>query len=189
MRVACLAVVTALVLTAGAAFAAEKIDNPEFAMWSKHKKGTSITLKTTSSAAGMTSEVVVTTTLVEVGADKVVVEASSVSKFNGMEFKSPAQKRDVENTIELPEGVKKEDLKREKPEGTYEEGAETVKVGGTEFKTKWYKYKAEVAGTKTEAKMWTSDDVPGGLVKMEMTSTADKISSTVKTELVEYKKP
>jgi hypothetical protein len=188
MRIACLAA-AALVLTAGAAPAAEKIDNPEFAMWTKHKKGTSITLKTTSSAGDVTSEATMTTTLLEVGADKIVVETSAVSKFNGMEFKTPPTKRDVAKTIELPEGTKKEDFQGTKPKGTYEEGTETVKVGGTEYKTKWYKYKFELADAKTDTKMWTCDDVPGTLVKMEMTTTAGKTTSTSKTELVEFKKP
>jgi hypothetical protein len=157
-------------------------------MWSKHEKGTSVTLKTTS-GGGMTSEVTVTTTLVEAGADKLVIETSVVSKVNGMEIKAPGTPRDVTKTIELPEGVKKEDLTREKPPGTYEEGTETLKIAGTEVKAKWYKYKAEVAGTTIDAKMWTSDAVPGGVVKAEVTTTAGGVTTTTKTELVEFKKP
>lgn len=188
MRLACLASVTALMLSAGLASAQEKIDNPEFTSWSKFKKGTSTTLKMTASSGDTKTESTITTTLLEVGEDKLVVETTSVSKFNGMEFKGPAMKRDVTKTIELPKGVKKEDFKGEKPPGTYEEGTETVKVGGTEVKTKWYKFKAEVEGNKTESKMWTSEEVPGMMVKMEATTTG-KISNTVKMELTEFKKP
>ena len=68
--------------------AQEKIDNPEFASWSKFKKGTSVTLKTSTDAGGMKTESTVTTTLVESGADNHVVETTVVSKFNGMEFKA-----------------------------------------------------------------------------------------------------
>jgi hypothetical protein len=185
MRHAYLAAVASLALAACPAFA-ETIDNPEFAMWQKHKKGTSITLKTTSSAEGVDSETTMTTTLLEVGADKVVVETSVVSKFNGMEFKTPPTKRDVEKTLELPEGFKKEDFQGPKPKGTYEEGTETVKVGAGEFKAKWYKYRIEIAGQKTEAKMWISDEVPGTMLKLETTTTGGGSS---KTELLAFKKP
>lgn len=190
MRFARLAVVALLAFAPLPALAAEKIDNPEFAMWQKHKKGTAITIKTVSTSDGVASESVMTNTLVEVGADKVVVETSMVSKFNGMEFKTPPTKRDVAKTIELPEGVKKEDFQSaEKPKGTYEEGTETVKVGAGEYKAKWFKYKYDIAGAKTDAKIWTTDAVPGTMLKMETTTTAAGITSTSKTELVDFKKP
>jgi hypothetical protein len=186
MRHAYLAAVVSVAFAACPAFA-ETIDNPEFAMWQKHKKGTSITLKTTSTAEGVTSETTMTTTLLEVGADKVVVETSVISKFNGMEFKTPPTKREVNKKLDLPEGAKKEDFQSaDKPNGTYEEGTETVKVGAGEYKAKWYKYKIEIAGQKTEAKMWTSDEVPGTMLKMETTTTGGGSS---KTELINFTKP
>src|SRR5438067_10489287 len=188
MRLTRLAAAAAVLALPPAAVAQEKIDNPEFASWSKFKKGTSVTIKSLSTFGDTKSEVLVTSTLVDVGADKLVVEMSSVVKANGMEFKTPGMKRDVTKTIELPKGAKKEDFTRGKPMGTTEEGTETVKVAGTEVKAKWYKYKVEIDGTKTEAKMWVSDDVPGMMVKNEMTTTG-KINSTMKMEVVEFKKP
>ena len=190
MRHASLALLALLALAVGTA-SAEDVENPEFASWSKFKKGTTVTLKMMTTAANVTSEVLMTTTLVETGADKVVVETSTVTKFNGMEFKAPAAKRDVAKTIKLPDGVKKpdpKDPKVEKPTGTFEEGTETLKIGGTEIKTKWFKAKAEVAGNKTESKTWMSDDVPGSLVKMEATTTG-AAPSTIRMELIEFKKP
>lgn len=189
MRLPCLVSLAATVLAVGTA-SAEDFPNPEFASWSKFKKGTSITIKTTTVAAGMTSEITTTTTLVEVGADKLVLTESSVTKAAGMEFKTDPEKRDVPKTVKLPDGVKKPDPKAkvEKPAGTFEDGTETLKVAGTEVKTKWYKSKVEIAGNKTESKIWMSDDVPGGTVKMEATTTG-MVAATIKTELVEFKKP
>jgi hypothetical protein len=185
-----LAALALIVLVPGAAHAQEKIANPEFAQWSKFKKGTSVTLKTVSEAAGMKSEMTMTMTLVEVGADKVVVASSSVVKAAGMEFKSPPMNRDVPKLFELPKGVKKEELEGQatKVEGKYEEGTETLKVAGVEVKTKWFKYKHEAEGIKSEGRMWMSEDVPGWLVKSEA-STSGAVASTMKTELVEFKKP
>ena len=186
MRRVTFALFALLALAVGTA-SAEDAENPEFASWSKFKKGTTATLKMTTTAANNTSEILMTTTLVEVGADKLVVETSTVTKFNGMEFKAAA-KRDVTKTIKLPDGVKKDDAKGGKVPGTYEEGTETLKIGGTEIKTKWYKAKAEVAGNKTESKTWMSDEVPGSLVKMETTTTGPA-AGTLKMELIEFKKP
>jgi hypothetical protein len=188
MRPTCLASVAVLALAVTTA-SAEDFPNPEFASWSKFKKGTSVTLKTTATAGGVASEVLMTTTLLETGADKLVVETATVTKVNNMEFKASA-KRDVMKTIKLPDGVKKDakDAKVEKPMGTFEEGTETLKIGGTEIKTKWYKSKAEIAGNKTESKTWMSDDVPGGLVKLESTTTGT-VASSMKMELTELKKP
>ncbi|MBN9118350.1 MAG: hypothetical protein J0I06_04175 [Planctomycetes bacterium] len=187
MRLFRFVAVVALVLAAGAA-SAEEIPNPEFVSWSKFKKGTSVTLKTTATVSGITSETLSTTTLVEVGPGQVVIETKAVSKVNGMSFDSPPQKREVAKTLKLPDGGKKPDAKGGQPPGTYEEGTETLKVGGTEIKTKWYKTRSEGDGFKTDSKVWMSDDAPGVMVKMEaITTGAD--ASTIKMELVEFKKP
>ena len=188
MRLACLAAVAVLALAAGAASAQEKVENPEFVSWSKFKKGTTTTLKMTSTTAGVVTESTITTTLVEVGADKIVVEAAGVTAFNGMEFKAPPTSREVKKTIELPKGVKSDGPQGQKPKGAYEDGNETLKVGGMEIKTKWYKIKTEINGSTTDSKVWMSDDVPGNTVKMEGT-TIGKVVTTIKMELIEFKKP
>jgi hypothetical protein len=172
----------------GPASAQEKVDNPEFANWSKFKKGTSVTLKSVSTFNNMSTEASITSTLVEVGAEKLVIEMTSAVKSAGMEFKGEPMKRDVTKTITLPKVLSKEDFAKGKPPGTYEEGTETLKVAGMDVKTKWYKYKADTDGTKTEAKRWMSDDVPGMMVKSEMT-TSGAIATTTTMEVTELKKP
>ena len=182
------AVAAVVALSAGPAVAQDTVPNPEFANWSKFKKGTSVTLKSTSEVMGMTSEVLITNTLLEAGADKLVIETASVAKVNNMEFKSPPVKRDVPKAVPVPKGLKKEDAAAGKPPGTVEEGTETLKVGGVEVKAKWYKYTADVEKIKTEGKTWTSDDVPGMLVKSEIT-TSGTIATKTRMEVVEIKKP
>lgn len=179
----------ALVLVAGGLASAEDtVDNPEFTSWSKFPKGTTVTMKSSTMVGGNASEISMTHTLVEVGADKVVVETVGIVKVNGMELKAPATKRDVTKTVPLPKGVKKEDFLSGKPAGTTEEGTETLKVGGMELKTKWYRSKAEMNGMTVESKTWISDAVPGWMVKMEASITG-KIATTTKLEVVEFKKP
>src|SRR5262245_60742421 len=174
MRLTSLALV-ALVCVAGSV-RAEDIDNPEFTSWSKFKKGTSITMKSTTSTDKFGSSVnLKTTTLVEVGADKLQVETIFVTSVNGKDSKATLPKREINKTTRLPSGVKKDDVKGGKPPGTYEEGTETVKVGDAEIKTTWYKStKVDPLGTKTETKTWMSDEVPGGIVRLESTITPTK---------------
>jgi len=188
MRMNRFATLSLFVLMPGIAAAEDTIPSPEFASWNKFKKGTSVTLKMTSAVAGMNNETTVTTTLVETGPDKLVIETASVVKVAGMVIKSPPFKREVAKTVKVPDGIKKEDIQGGKPPGTVEEGTETLKIAGAEINTKWYKVKSEAAGTKTESKMWTSEDVPGLMVKMEAT-TAGALASTTKLELIEIKKP
>jgi hypothetical protein len=191
MRFACFTSAVALVLIAGVASAADTMPNPEFTNWSKFKKGTSVTVKTTSTGGGAESETLSTSTLVEVGEDKVVVEYVSVSKVNGMEFKLPPAKREIPKTITVTkvDNTKADPKDPNKPvEVASEMGTETIKAVGTEFKTTWRKNKVEAGGTTSISKIWMSDDVPGMMVKMESTVTG-VVNSTTRVELVEFKKP
>jgi hypothetical protein len=188
MRVVICLSALVLVICVGTTTAQETMDNPEFTTWSKFPKGTSITLKTSTTAMGMASESTITTTLVEVGTDKLVVEFSIASKSGGKEFKAPPMKRDVTKNITLPKGKEKPKDGGLKPPGTYEEGTETLKVSGMEIKTKWYKFKADEGGFKSDGKIWMSEDVPGFIVKMEAKATG-VVDSDTKMELVEIKKP
>src|SRR5262245_32215839 len=130
------ATLAVLALIAGPAAAQDSIPNPEFASWSKYKPGTRVVLKSSSEAAGVKSEFTMTTTLVEVGADKLVVETETLIKAGDMEFKTPGEKRNVPKTLTIPKGAKKEDAPAtDKPAGTYEDGTETLKVSGMEVKT------------------------------------------------------
>ena len=175
---------TLALLFGAVASAQEKksIDNLEFANWSKFKAGASTTLKMTSEFNGTKSVTTMTTRLVEVKADTLTVETESEVEVMGKPFKAPAAKRDVTKTVEVPAGVPVP--KGDKPEGTTEEGTETVKVGAAEVKTKWYKYKTKTTAGEISGQVWMSDEVPGQLVKM--VSTGDKFSSTM--ELTEFKK-
>ncbi len=186
MRLVWSASVAVLALAAGAASAQDAAPNPEFSGWAKFKKGTSVTVKTTTIGGGATSETLSTSTLVEVGADKLVIEYVSVTNVNGTELKLPTSRREIPKTVPQPKGAKNGDPPA-KPVPT-ETGTETLKIIGLELKTTWSKNKVEAAGTTSESKVWMSDEVPGAMVKMESTVTG-VVTSTIKTELVEIKKP
>jgi hypothetical protein len=169
------------------AAAQETFDNPEYAYLAKLKKGTTFTMKVVTEAAGNKSESSITTTVVDVAEDKVVVEMTVAATINGMEFKQPAAKRDVPKVVTLPAGVPKPDPTK-KPEGVVEEGKETIKVGGTEFKAKWVKTKVKMGDNEFEGKTWTAEEYPGLILKSEST-VKGAVPQTVKMELTEFKKP
>lgn len=176
--------VTLAVLVGSFAVAQEKktIDNPEFANWSKFKEGATTTLKMVSEFNGMKNTTTIVTKLVEAKADQLTMETTAEVEVMGKPFKAPAQKREVKKTLEVPANTPVP--KDQKPEGTTEEGTETIKVGATDVKTKWYKYKSKTPAGEVSGQVWMSDEVPGQVVKM--VSKSDKFSSTM--ELVEFKK-
>jgi len=193
-----LAAATLVLLLGGVAAAQETFENLQFTSWAKHKKGTSITLKETTMSGGvMASESFTTTTLLDVRADGLTLEMTLTGKVDGMEIKSPPIKIEVKKTLPLLPGLKKEDFNK-LPKGTKieevtraESGTETLKVNGTEYPAKWYKTYETFTGSKRVINMWTSDDVPGTLVKAEQTTTPTKDGPTVKItmELIEFKTP
>lgn len=166
---------------------ADTIENPEFKQWAAFKSGTSIVMSMTSEFNGTKSASKIGTKLLEVGADKIVLEVETATVVNGMEFKGPPTKREVTKTIEIPkvEGAQATPKPGVKPEGTTEEGTETVKIGDVEVKTKWTKYKSKTPAGEVEGQTWMSDEIPGGMFKSE-TKTA---TITSKMVIVEFKKP
>lgn len=166
---------------------ADSIDNPTYASWAKMKKGTVVTLKQSSEFAGQRSESTSISTLVELTADVATIELVNVIKAGDMEIKTPPTKVEVKKLSELPPGKKKEDYA--KPEGVVDQGTETVTVDGVDYKTKWHSIKLKSGDTDIESKSWTSDDVPGLIVKMESKSKTMGMSSTSTMILVSIKKP
>jgi hypothetical protein len=177
------------VMMTGAVLAEEKVDNPQYANWSKFKTGASVTVRsTTDGGNGITTVVTIRTTLLELATDKVVVEVEAIQEVTGSpKVKIRPKRQEILKSVPLPPGIKKAEFEKKLP-GTVEEGTETVKIAGTEFKTTWYKTKVKSNENEIEAKTWVSDEVPGRIVKSESTSKGVSPYSG-KSELVDIKKP
>jgi len=117
---------------------------------------------------------------------KVKVTAS----VNGME--APAQEQTVDLTKPydptkvgggLPGGA---EAKVEKGK----EGKEKIKAGGKEYECTWttYKVSAKANGMDIDAdiKVWTSKEVPMGMVKMTMKASVAKMDMEMTMELTEF---
>ncbi len=167
------------------------VENPAFKSWASHKVGTTVTQKMNSEAAGNKIELTQTYKLTAVKADKVTVEVTTKSKIGGMEFEQPAQSMDIEKTVKIAAGQKKEDVEKGKPEGVTSEGEETIKISGKDYKTKWYKYKQKTGDIETDVQSWTCNDMPMLTVKMVMKATAKDPAQNSSTtmEVTEIKIP
>ena len=159
----------------------EEIDNPEFKSWSQFGPGTSVTVKMVNETHKM--EMVTTTTLKSKSAKELVLEAKTTMVVAGNKIEQPAQKRTVPAKMKKFE-VKPEDKEKAPKPKT---GKEKVKAGGKEYDCKWTETTIEMQGTKTVSKVWTCDDVPGGLVKMTSNSTGKSKMKMTQT-LVNFEK-
>lgn len=182
-RTSVLGWLAALVLVASPAFAADaapktkKIDNPEFASWSKFAVGAFVELTTVSDSMGQKSTSKMTHKLVELTADKAVVETAMVLEGVPAEFAPKPERRDVPKTIEVPDV----EAPTQNPDVKVVEGEETIDVAGTSVKCKTTESTVTASGMTTKSKTWTSDGVPGLMAKMEMRSEGKVGEMTILT--------
>jgi hypothetical protein len=158
-----------------AAEAAAATPNLEYGYWAHFKPGTTVTLTAEMDAGGakITSEVV--KKLIEVKADKLVIEQSATMVLAGQERKTPAKQRDVP-----AKDPKKAEIK--------EIGTEEIEAGGKKYKCKVLEGETDVAAGpagqpagKAKAKLWVNETVPGGAVKMVVTTPRGNMTFTLKS--------
>ncbi len=163
--------VSVLLLASGAV--AELVANPAYENWSKFKPGTSISYRqNTNMGAGMSMQMDITQSLKEVTEEKAVVEVAisnsmlpGGSQTHTQEVPAKVEKENAVSFTQLPPGMEGEAKSL---------GKEKVKVGETEYECEVTQIKGVMQGISAEGKSWTSDQVPGGLVKMEMKATGEQ---------------
>lgn len=172
-------------LIAPAALADDAKPNPEYDGWAKCKPGATVTIKGTTETGGNKMQQSITTKLIEVTPEKAVVETAITMEMMGQKMPQPPQKRDVPKTFtppKIPATPGQPETKIPEPKM----GEETITVAGKEYKCKTAELDIEQNGMKVRSKTWTSDQVPGGMVKMTSDATGT-VSAKTTMELVEYK--
>jgi len=164
---------------------ADRIENPVYKNWAGFKPGTSVVYRSTSLVGASRFESTYAYTLIELTADKAVVEMQVTVDSAGKRTKNRPMRLENPRALALPPGTRPEAFG--KAEGMTEQGEEVVKVAGKDYKAKWYKAKGKSDLGETFTHAWSSDEVPGGLVKSVNTTPANKSSMTM--ELVEVKLP
>jgi hypothetical protein len=177
---------TALIvgLLAPAAMAEDTVDNPAYKQWAAFKPGTvtKVQSESVTSVGGkdMTTKTVITTTLKEVTAEKVVVEMVIDMDANGQKMTMPARTQDipakVAKTTTQPAGV----TTTKKGEGD-----EEITVAGKKYKAHWVEYLTASDQVESTSKTWTSAEVPGGVLK-SVIETTKPVKSNTTMELVGF---
>ncbi|HEY9069046.1 MAG TPA: hypothetical protein VIV61_02260 [Candidatus Ozemobacteraceae bacterium] len=172
-------------LTVSTAFAADLVDNPSYAVWSKFKIGAELKYKQVSEVANMKTESEITYKLVELTPEKLVVEMGGSSMVAGNKMELPPTRMDHAAKIE---NAKVDPKMAEMIKADAKAGEEQVTVPAGTFKCRVIESKMTQQGAEVSTKVWASDEVPGGLVKMVTLMTAPMKSETT-MELVEKKLP
>jgi len=179
--------VTVLILSiAGVSVADDASVNPGYAKWSKFKPGTSITIKSVTELMGNSGEVVLRIKLVEVTADKLVLETTISSTVLGQKTDDPPTRQDVPKKRPAKTNEDDDDEAFEKAKG--EEGTETLKISGIEYKCKWKRVKSSADKAESILKIWSCDEIPGGAAKFESTIIGGKYPFKSNYEVIEVKK-
>ena len=156
--------VAAALLMGASVCMAEQIDNPQYKNWAKFKPGTTVTTKTVSDMGGNKTEMETTTTLVDVAPDKLTLEAKTSMVMQGNKMDMPANKTEVQAKIEKPAATAPA---ADAPKATT--STEDADAAGTKVKCTVTTMTTTTNGMTINAKTWTSDEVPGMIVKSEST--------------------
>ena len=169
MRTSVNAILAAVLILAGGSwcYAAEQIENPQYKAWAKYKPGTTVTLKTETDMGGNKADMETTTTLSDLTAEKAVVETKMTMVAAGQKMEMPANKMDIPAKIDKVVDVAA--TMPDAPKADVKESTETLDIAGQKIKCKCVETKTTKDGTTSVAKVWTSEEVPGGLVKMDST--------------------
>jgi hypothetical protein len=217
MRLSLRSLAVCAVLALSSAAFAEQIDNPEYTQWSKYKAGTFVSLKQATEMPGMASmpgmpagmdmsammpQITITTKLTEVKPDALTLEVTTSTTQMG-------QTRDNKVTRTVPVKIDKPATNPAATQGAsaelknMKEGKDTVEVKGKKIDTITREYdtittasptaggRGALAGTSTPTtahmKVWTSQEVPGGMVKSETTTKMEEMGDMKMTmTLVDY---
>ena len=174
-----LAAVSCLAL--GGSFAIAE-NNPQYDSWAKHGVGSSVTIKGTTEAAGQKTEMEITQTMTEKTDEKVVVEVKNTMVVMGNKMDTPAQKIEIPAKAPAGQGTPSEEAK--KAGFDVKESEETVTVAGKEYAAKVIDTTGNQNGMDIVAKVWTSSDVPGLMLKT-VSSTTGAMASNTSMEVVE----
>jgi hypothetical protein len=169
MRIVRICIVGLIVLAGGLA-QAEEIDNPQFAYWKKFAEGsTAIHELTADRPDGQKFKTEITTKLVSKSDDEVTVERTTTMEFGGQKRTSPPKTEKIKAKVDND----KYDVKSDS-------GSEKIEAAGKTFDCKVIEI-ANPQNKDTTLKLWMSDQVPGGVVKIEAKAGQGSFSSLLKS--------
>lgn len=169
-RIATLLVLTLLAVPA---FAAEMVDNPVYQSWAKYGVGTTAVYKSTADMAGTQTASTITYKLAELTPEKAVIEMATSMEVAGQKIDTPAQKMDYPAKVEKTEGKP-----ADAPPADLKNSEEKLETAAGAFACKVMEMVIAQQGSEGNTKVWSSDEVPGTLVKSETKLTKPVATST-----------
>lgn len=156
------------------------VDNPHYLAWAKYKPGTQVQLDMNILNGGQQMTTTVTTTLNEITPERAVVQSVAKRSVPDMPdgeahvqlhtFDAKVHQSEAERAM-LPAGA----------EGaTKEIGTENVEAAGETYETHVRAFAGTVRTLPATSKLWRSDNVPGGLVKMESSTGSTTVQVNLK---------
>ena len=163
---------------------AEMVDNPQYLNWGQFPVGTALTRKMTTDSAKSEGKTVTTFKfrITEKTDDVVVVESEATTEYHGgrVEKNPPVIDRHPRQ-VALPEGAKKGEWGKAKG-GTQEE----VTLLGKKYQARRFETTGSTDAGKSVQQVWSSDQIPGSLVKsltvvaaVEETTTIEVVELTI----------
>jgi hypothetical protein len=134
-------------------------DNPDYLRWNGFPVGTAIVHELTNETLGLTA--VITTQLAALTEVEARVETTMTVTVRGKRYERPKTPRTIPSKVKAADGWAP----------AAETGRETLEAAGEAFECQWSKSTLALAGHETTTKVWMSDRVPGGLVRLESTTT------------------
>jgi hypothetical protein len=163
----------------------ELVDNPHFLAWTTHKPGTEVHLELITETAGQKMVTNITQRLVEVTAEKAVVE--SVARMNIPGFDAKPQAQTLTFDARVPKSQAERATMPMGGEGSSKElGKESVEAAGKTYECQVSEFAGKVQGSDAKGKQWRTSEIPGGLAKMEASSGGMKVNLVV-TKVTEGK--
>lgn len=158
----------------------DKVEHPTYKLWAGFPAGTTVTQTTTTDTPKTEGKTVTTIVykLVERTDEFVAVERQATTEYHGgrVEKNPPATDRSS-RWVSLPGGVSKDDWGKAKGKVVEEE----VTVLGKVYKARKSESKGSTDAGELTQTVWTSDDMPGGLVRS--VSRVPKVDETTTIEV------
>ncbi|AWM37472.1 hypothetical protein GobsT_45590 [Gemmata obscuriglobus] len=155
----------------------QTFESPVYKLWAKFPVGSRVVQRTTTENEDNKTEKTVTTisyTLKQKTDEFIVVESqATTTHYTGRVETNPASETKTRKMFSLPPGVKQPEPKKA------EEGAENLTVAGKSYKATWTREKGFTEAGDSFTQTWSSDEVPGGLLRSVSKVPSKKATITV----------
>ncbi|WP_145302951.1 hypothetical protein [Crateriforma conspicua] len=157
---------------------ASQRENPVYTAWEAFPVGTKVVVRSVTERDGKQQIEKTSKELLEKTDEAVVIGRTVVMvSEDGSESKLPQMKLRNPHYFRLPPGIDPKQFGQAK--GVKEQGEQRLQVEAGTFETTWKKIESKVEAGITYTQTWSSNEVPGGLVKAINRTPATEVINTM----------